>query len=260
MVFKEKMKSKYPLTFKSILFYWVLFIIIGINATNTSTEFVGLFYVTIVVMSYLLIKDQGKLEWGAGIWYGLGLGTAVILDIFIIEYAAGFIAINGTSGIAVKVLLVALLFQVLVSFGEEMAFRGYILQNMNAEMSTSWAVFYSSVLFSVIHLPAMVYYKIDPLHIGIMAVTLLLFSVLASQLYLRFGLLSAIGVHFSWNVMQYHIMSMQSRSIGLLDVEYLSGEWLTGGNLGPEAGLLGILVLAVCVVLVNRLMFNSSNN
>lgn len=254
------MKSAYPLTFKSILFYWVLFIILGVNAMYTSRGFVALFYFTVIVMSYLLIKDQGgDIKFGNGIWWGFGLGTAAITIIFVLEYAAGLIEVKGISDITVITLAVALCFQMLVCIGEELSFRGYILQNMVSEIKPVWAVFYSSALFSLIHVPSIIYYRIAPEHGIIMFTTLLLFSVIASQLYLKFGLLSAIGVHFSWNVMQYYIFTMQSRSAGLLDVEYLSSMVVSGGGHGPEAGLLGVIVLAAGIVFVHRFLGSSSD-
>jgi membrane protease YdiL (CAAX protease family) len=233
-----------------MLFYNVLlFIILGFNTMNTSGYFVGLLYVAIIVMSYLLIKNQNNgLSWGRGLWWGLGLGFAAISAIFIVEYAMGLIVINGLSDIAIDILLLTLGFQVIVSLGEELAFRGYILKNMAAEMRPLWAVISSSILFSVIHIPSIFYYHVSITNGGIIVITMMLFSVLASLLYLRFGLLSAVGMHFSWNSMQYNIFSLQPRFTGLLDVDYTSASIISGGSFGPEAGLLIWVVLLIGIV------------
>ncbi|MCD4815392.1 MAG: hypothetical protein K8R06_03205 [Methanosarcinales archaeon] len=55
--------------------------------------------------------------------------------------------------------------------------------------------------------------------------------------------MSAIGIHFGWNVMQYHEFSLQPRFIGLLDIKYTSESIIAGGTLGQEAGLVGEAVL-----------------
>jgi len=69
------------------------------------------------------------------------------------------------------------------------------------------------------------------------------FSLLTPLLYLIYGLLSAIGIHFGWNVMQYHEFSLRPRFIGLLDIKYTSESIIAGGTLGQEAGLVGEAVL-----------------
>jgi len=67
---------------------------------------------------------------------------------------------------------------------------------------------------------------------------------------LSFGLLSALGIHFGWNVMQYHAFSLQPRFTDLLDIKYTSVSIIAGGTLGQEAGLLGIAVLVGGIVLI----------
>ena len=83
-----------------------------------------------------------------------------------------------------------------------------------------------------------------------MVITLLTFSLLTPLLYLVSGLLSAIGIHFGWNVMQYHVFSLQPRFKGLLDIKYTSKSIIAGGTLGQEAGLLGVAVLVGGIVLI----------
>ena len=94
----------------------------------------------------------------------------------------------------------------------------------------------------------MIYYHLGIVNSGIMVVTLLLFSILTSLLYLRFGLLSAIGIHFAWNSLQYNIFSLNPRFVGLLDVDHISSSIISGGSFGPEAGLLMWVVLGVVIV------------
>ena len=245
------MERQFSLTIRSLLFYSVLFVVLGINSLNTSKEFVGLLYIALIVISYLLVKNNSSGFFCVkGLLWGLSLGAAAMSTIFILEFASGFIVINGLSGIASDILILSLGFQVLVAVGEELAFRSYILNNLAAEMRPLWAVTYSSILFSVIHIPSMIYYDLGMINSGIMVVTLLLFSILTSLLFLRFGLLSAIGIHFAWNSLQYNIFSLNPRFVGLLDVDHISSSIISGGSFGPEAGLLMWVVLGVGIVVM----------
>lgn len=245
------MRSRYPRTFNSILFYGILLIILWINVLFMSRDFLWLFYSIIILMSYVVI---GNIRWGRRMWYGLFVGAAMVTTIFIIELASGMVRVTGFPGMSFGILLLSVGLQVLVSLGEEMAFRGYILRNMLNEMKAPRAVLYSSVLFSVIHVPSMIFHQMGPLHSGIMATVVLLFSVLASLLYLRYGLLSAVGLHLGWNAFQYNVFSMQSRFEGLLEVDYASwGILFSGGELGPEAGILGMIVMTAGVLVLLNL-------
>jgi len=78
-------------------------------------------------------------------------------------------------------------------------------------------------------------------------------------LYLISGLLLAIGIHFGWNVMQYHVFSLQPRFTGLLDIKYTSESIISGVTLGPEAGLLGVAVPVGGIVLILMIGFQYKN-
>ncbi|NOR48639.1 MAG: hypothetical protein GQ533_11445 [Methanosarcinaceae archaeon] len=69
----------------------------------------------------------------------------------------------------------------------------------------------------------------------------------------------AIGIHFGWNVMQYHVFSLQLRFTRLLDIKYTSENIISGGTQGPEAGLLGVAVPVGGIVLILMIKFQYKN-
>ena len=59
--------------------------------------------------------------------------------------------------------------------------------------------------------------------------------------------------------MQYHVYSLQPRFTGLLDIKYTFESIISGGALGPEARLLGVVVLVGGIVLILMIKFQYKN-
>ena len=182
---------------------------------------------------------------------GLLLGTVLIGAIFAVEWAMGWLTVEGfrwqvQSPLLVLVnLLIYLLLMVAVAFYEELAYRGYILQNLNADWAVIVPVVASSLLFGLFH-------GLNPNVTWLALINIFLAGVVLAACYLvTRSLWLPMAFHFSWNVVQgaifsYPVSGLQAE--GLLLTSTGGNPLLTGGAFGPEGGLLS--TAALCLALL----------
>lgn len=199
-------------------------------------------YVLIIIVTLLFnYYSRGSFFWGGGLGLGVVLAAFLISGVFAIEMGLGLVRLGALVPHVWAFLIGAAVFEVLISVGEELSFRGYILPNLILELGVLRGVYLSAALFALLHIPSMVSMSLDPLHILIMSATVFVAGVLLAFCYLYYGLRMAIGFHFMWNFLQYHVYSLRE-GFGIYDVSASAPLW-TGGMWGPEAGLLGLFTL-----------------
>ncbi|MFQ5945628.1 MAG: lysostaphin resistance A-like protein [Anaerolineae bacterium] len=175
---------------------------------------------------------------------GVAAGVLAMAGIFAVSWGAGWIGSvqpAWTAGPADALLWDLLLFTIAfvsVSLTEEIAFRGYVLQNLREQAGWPVAILGSSLLFAGFH-------GLNP---GFGAGALA--GIAAAGLFLALGyrisgaLWFPIGLHFAWNTAEGPIFGFPVSGLvtpSLLILEPGVGDPLvTGGAFGPEAGLLGI--------------------
>ena len=118
---------------------------------------------------------------------------------------------------------------------EETFVRGGTVHFLASFFGLGWAYLGGSVLFALMHLgnPWFTYEHL----VCISAAGLML-----STVYIEYGLLAAIGVHFAWNVLSWYlIVSLQWKEVGGLAA--LEGDWTT---------TLIMLIATLAVVVVSR--------
>ena len=172
------------------------------------------------------------------------------------ELMAGWIVLtprfSGPGGWGMAAALLALygFWQVVVAVGEELVARGYIQQKLAEDLATPVAVFLAALMFSLLHLPSIVWSSL-PLQLG----AIMLVNLLLAGLVLGWGFVKTrtlwlpIALHFAWNLVEYHIFGFAG-SQGIYTVQNLGLELLTGGVTGPEAGLVGTAAFAILLLLV----------
>lgn len=186
--------------------------------------------------------------WLREILGGLLLGVLLIGLIFIVEWGAGWLQVRGfawqvQSPTSVVVgLLGYLILMTLVAFYEELSFRGYILQNLNAEWGAIVGLVASSILFSLSH-------GLNPNVSWLALVNIFLAGVLLAVCYLvTEKLWLPIAFHFSWNFVQGPVLSFPVSGLGtggLLLTETGGNSLISGGAFGPEAGLIGSAAISL---------------
>lgn len=139
-----------------------------------------------------------------------------------------------------------------VAWSEELALRGYILQNLTEGVGLARAVVLSCALYGLLHMA-------NP------NATVLSGLLIAAVGYLRiFGWLRtgqlwlSMGMHAGWNFFQgpllgFSVSGMRTESV--LRTAVTGPSWLSGGEFGPEAGVLTVPALVLggaCMVLWTR--------
>ncbi len=188
---------------------------------------------------------------------GLLLGILLIGLILAVEWGAGWLQILGfawqvePAGLTVVSLLGYFIMMTLVASYEELSFRGYVLQNLNAEWGVIVALIASSVLFGLFH-------ALNPNVSPIALLNIFLAGVLLAACYLVSGeLWLPIAFHFSWNFVQGPLFSFPVSGVvtrGLLLTEIGGNPLITGGGFGPEGGLVGAVAtfLGLLILLLWR--------
>jgi membrane protease YdiL (CAAX protease family) len=180
----------------------------------------------------------------SGIMMGIIFGTLLYSGMLEVQ------SVNWSgSGIAVIVTIFLWFFGIgaAVGWSEELAFRGYLLQNLGEGIGLRWAVILSCLLYGAGHMS-------NPNS------TWLSGTLIAAIGFLRiFGWLSSgqlwlsMGMHAGWNFFQGPIFGfgVSGMEIDGLVKHSLSGpEWITGGVFGPEAGIVVVPVVLFALVIM----------
>ncbi|MHB1415733.1 MAG: CPBP family intramembrane glutamic endopeptidase [Chloroflexota bacterium] len=201
-------------------------------------------------------------RWWLDFGFGLALGAVLMLGIFLVELAAGWITITGTFQTAqpeqsfALALLTPIVVFLAVGFYEELLNRGYFLQNLAEGLNfrsigprgaLGWII--SSALFGFYHAANPNATVTSSVNIAVAGLFLGLGYVLTGELALP------IGLHITWNFFQGIVFGFPVSGIDFSQVKFIAIDqrgpnlW-TGGPFGPEAGLMGILAMVVGSLLI----------
>lgn len=233
---------------KSLLLYLLIIGLITANLFLVSDYPVSV-YVIYIFLTLFVSCCGGSIFLGGRFAPGFFLGVALIGAVFSLELLAGWVRVDGID-FNPDILTSLIIFQLLVAAGEELSFRGYILKNLIEETGIKKGIIVSSFMFAAIHLPSFTYYGLDIPGKALAFTVVGLLGAIASIVYLEYGLSSAISFHFSWNFLQYSIFSLSKTQEGIMEISYTEPNFLTGGNYGPEAGALGLIVVGFALMLL----------
>ncbi len=176
---------------------------------------------------------------GLFIWLEIILGWVILTPIFNpqqLGVIAGFLAMYA-------------LWQGLVAGSEELVMRGYIQQNLATKLRNLFAILSASVMFAVLHVPNIIFNTLPPLNATIMLMNLFLGGVMLGLAFFRTRTLwLPIGLHFGWNFTLYHIAGFGGN--GLYQVQNNGLQMVTGGSIGPEAGLIGTIAFLFLIIIL----------
>jgi membrane protease YdiL (CAAX protease family) len=151
-----------------------------------------------------------------------------------------------SNSIGPAILLPLLLSTVLIGYWEELAFRGYLLQNMVDGLGLRVAVIASCLLYGALHAG-------NP-NAGILSTLIIVvFGYLRIYGYLGTGLLwLSMGMHIGWNFFQGPVFgyaaSGHAEKLTVLSHRASGPDWLTGGQFGPEASLIAVPVVLLALL------------
>jgi hypothetical protein len=182
---------------------------------------------------------------------GLALGIATMLLIAAIRLVLGWATWQSGEGTAWTFLLFVVALLPLAA-AEEVVFRGYLLRAFNSWGGPAVGVIVTSILFGIFH-------TLNPNFNLLALLNIFLAGVVFALAVERTGTLwLAIAYHFAWNLAQGPLLGMPVSGMewqGLLGLGAGGPPLLTGGEFGPEGGLLvtGVLLLSLIpLVLATR--------
>ncbi|MBI3950499.1 MAG: CPBP family intramembrane metalloprotease [Acidobacteria bacterium] len=193
--------------------------------------------------------------WWRDYLIGTGMAAIMITVIVGIEWLAGAVSLS-QSNVPARDLLyglgISFVFFNLAAAFEEIAFRGYPLQTLLRDMRPAWAVIITSSLFGIAH-------SLNP-HASILG----LFNTILAGIWLAVAYLKTrnlwlcTSLHWSWNWTMSAIYGLNVSGLegivktSLFASQQTGPEWLTGGQYGPEGGLLVTVVISLSALLLWR--------
>ena len=187
---------------------------------------------------------------GSHILLGWLAGCGLIAILFVIEYMLGWIRIEGNEvaasgwGVALDWIVSGILLKFTIGFTEEIAFRGYIFQNMAEKFPLWLALILTGILFAIVH---------GNQGSGYFVSVLLISAFLSMTRLGTRSLWFAIAFHGGWDWMQSEvlgIMNVNKPNYGhaLLHVSQHGPGLFAGRAPAIEGGLLALLLAAFAFV------------
>ncbi|MYH60514.1 MAG: CPBP family intramembrane metalloprotease [Caldilineaceae bacterium SB0675_bin_29] len=206
---------------------------------------------------------QFSSHWWRDLGYGLFLGAFLMLLIFLVELALGWVTVeellatNRSVPFALAILWPLTQF-LAVGIYEELVSRGYHFKNLAEGLSFSplgrkrailLAWFISSAVFGLLH-------AFNPNATVISTVNLFLAGLfLGLPFLLTDQLAMPIGIHITWNFFQgnvfgFPVSGTSNNETTFIAVQQGGPDLWTGGAFGPEAGVLGLAAIVVGSLLI----------
>jgi len=179
-----------------------------------------------------------KRKWFAYLSAGLGLGALLIILAFTVFGAAGWLTVDRSDSWQSPAFVASVLTWIVISFVEELSFRGYIMQGLAKAWGMPVAVAVSSVLFGAVH-------ALNPNASVLGVLNIIVIGVLLACAYLvSRSLWLPVGLHIGWNLVEIHVLGFPGSGYTEPSIVHTithGPELMTGGAFGPEGG---IVVLA----------------
>ena len=191
----------------------------------------------------------------AGRDFAIGVAMTCLMmgSIFALEWGFGWLRVESFAwqtesvGVVVRGVLLFAAICVLVGWKEELMSRGYHLQTVASGTSLTWGWLLSSAVFGVLHLA-------NP-HANLLSVAgIILAGLFLGYAYIRTGSLwLSIGLHTGWNFFEGVVFGFPVSGLPFYTLPRIavSGPVLwTGGEFGPEAGMVLIPALVIGFALI----------
>lgn len=196
-------------------------------------------------------------RWWKEVCHGLIVGAAMLFLAVAAEWACGFAhfqrSVHSTWGPGLFTLVVF----ALAATNEEAAFRGYPFQRLAESITPVGAVAATSLLFGFAHF-------LNPHRTWVSTLNTALVGVPFCVAYLRTrSLWMPVGMHFVWNFLLGFFLGLPVSGI-TIPASFLTSKvqgpvWLTGGDYGPEGGLLatGAILIASAYLLAAKSIYTT---
>lgn len=250
----------------SYLFLTIIAAILSGLISNLVLNYIAL-SVTFFGVAWLIAKGMDKrslagygLEstgrWWLELFVGIGIAVIAQTFIFVAQWQLGWIEITGFgwnrpgTEFWLTSISVAFVQMASVGFYEELIFRGYALRNLaegftskagGARKGAIWATAITSLFFGIAHIA-------NPNADWISTFNIVLAGFMLAIPFLLTGRLAiSIGIHFAWNFVMGSVYGFPVSGIefrrSVINITETGPDIMTGGEFGPEAGVMGILAM-----------------
>jgi len=196
-------------------------------------------------------------RWWRELGRGLAVGAAMLLLASMLEGGCGFARFTFSTHPMVRVGSFTFLLFAVAATNEEVLFRGYPFQRLAESITPAGAVVATSALFGLAHLG-------NPHSTWTSTLNTALIGVPFAIAYLRtHSLWMPIGMHFIWNFLLGFFLGLPVSGLtipaSVLTAHVRGPLWLTGGDYGPEGGLLttGAILLVTVYVSFAKSIYTS---
>jgi membrane protease YdiL (CAAX protease family) len=185
---------------------------------------------------------------------GIMLGLALFSSVFGLLRLIGVAQWQGIS--AIFDVAPALAASIVAAVGEELAFRGALFRILEERFGTTTALAVSAALFGLLH-------ALNPgaTAVSTLAIALEAGVLLGAAYAVTRNLWFPIGLHLGWNFTEGGIFGVSvsggAAAKGIFSVSLSGRTLLTGGNFGPEASLIAIVVCLTAAVVLLVLLLRS---
>lgn len=183
--------------------------------------------------------------------FGLVFGAGSMVLVFVILLATKSISMVNSffsPNFSIWFLTDIILF-VFVGINEEMFARGYCMSVLKQTKNKSIIVIVSSIIFSLMH-------SLNPSMSVVSYINLFLVGVLFAYMFIKSNTIwLPIGYHITWNYFQGDVFGFQvsgTQANGLYNINSVGNDLITGGQFGPEGGLVVTLIIILGLVFMKK--------
>ena len=179
---------------------------------------------------------------------GLLLGVGLIALGFGTLYIFNFLSVASIQFSLIDQLFYLSLFAV-VSLNEEIAIRGYILQNLSSSFNKYIALVLSSLVFMIMHIGNPNMSAVPLFNLFLAGLLLGVYCIHKNNLWFP------IGAHITWNYFQGPVLGFEvsGNDVDSIFIQSLSGsELITGGEFGFEGSIILTVLMIIGIVYLDR--------
>ena len=179
---------------------------------------------------------------------GLIFGAGLIGIGFAILYTINFLSVASIQFSLIDQLFYLSLFAV-VSLNEEIAIRGYILQNLSSSFNKYIALVLSSLVFMIMHIGNPNMSAVPLFNLFLAGLLLGVYCIHKNNLWFP------IGAHITWNYFQGPVLGFEvsGNDVDSIFIQSLNGsELITGGEFGFEGSIILTVLMIIGIVYLDR--------
>ena len=179
---------------------------------------------------------------------GLLLGVGLIALGFGTLYIFNFLSVASIQFSLIDQLFYLSLFAV-VSLNEEIAIRGYILQNLSSSFNKYIALVLSSLVFMIMHIGNPNMSAVPLFNLFLAGLLLGVYCIHKNNLWFP------IGAHITWNYFQGPVLGFEvsGNDVDSIFIQSLNGsELITGGEFGFEGSIILTTFMIIGIIYLDR--------